>query len=67
MLEDTWQFLGDDNTGALEAFDRAINLNPHDAIAWNNRSIALTKLGGREQALEASDRGTNVNPDDADA
>ena len=27
------------------SFDRAIKLNPKDALAWNNKGYALNKLG----------------------
>jgi len=30
---------------ALQAYDRAIELNPQDAIAWHNKGLTLYRLG----------------------
>jgi Flp pilus assembly protein TadD len=44
---------------ALEAFDRAIDLDPYDAIARNNRSVAFKKLGKMEQGSDIFDEDMN--------
>ena len=42
------------NEEALEAYERAIELDPDCAEAWCNKSSALAKLGRNEEALEAA-------------
>ncbi len=65
MLENSWQFLGDDHTGALEALDGAISIKLHNALAWSGRGIALVKLGILGEALDAFDEAINLDPDNA--
>jgi Flp pilus assembly protein TadD len=36
---------------ALVDYTKAIEINPHDAAAYNNRGMALAKLGELESAL----------------
>ena len=41
---------------ALELSRTATDLDPHNATAWTNRGIALSRLGREEEALESLDR-----------
>ncbi len=50
---------------ALEAFDRALELCPHNAEFWNDRGVALWKLGRNEEALESYNRALQIDPEDA--
>lgn len=47
---------------ALQAYDRALALDPLLATAWNGRGWALTDLGRLEEALAALDRALEINP-----
>jgi tetratricopeptide (TPR) repeat protein len=49
---------------SLDAFDRALQIDPNDAYAWEGKARALTSLGaGRErEVLEACDRALAINP-----
>jgi tetratricopeptide (TPR) repeat protein len=48
---------------ALESCERAIELQPDYASAWNNKGIVLNELGRYEEALEAYDRIIELQPD----
>ena len=50
---------------ALQACDRAIQLNPLSAEAWVNKSIAYRKLGEHDAALACLDEAIEKIPDDA--
>ena len=52
---------------ALNAYDKAIELNPNDASAYNNRGLAYSNLGKYKQAILSYDRAIELNPKDADA
>jgi tetratricopeptide (TPR) repeat protein len=52
---------------ALQAYDRALELNPDDSIVLNNKGLELDKLGRCEEALQAYDRALELNPDYYDA
>jgi len=53
--------------GAVEAFDKAIKLNPNSATAWNNKGIALKSQNKYDEAIVAHDKATELNPQLADA
>ncbi len=53
---------------ALQAFTRAIELNPlnpGNAIAWRGKGAALLRLERHEEALHAFDSAIDLNPKDA--
>jgi len=52
---------------ALQAFDKAIELDPQYADAWNNKGVALYELGRYKEALQAYDKAIELDPYDADA
>ncbi len=53
---------------AVEAYDRAIALNPEDVGVWIiNKGNLLTKLNRLEEAVETYDRAIEINPKDAGA
>ncbi len=56
---------------AVECFDKAIEINPEDEVAWFNRGFAYFKLNDYnnsidsfERAISVFDRIINENPDD---
>ena len=52
---------------AINAYDKALELNPNDASAFNNRGFAYSNLGKYRQAILDYDRAIELNPKDADA
>lgn len=52
---------------ALNAFDKAIELDPNNANAWENKGYALQDLGRYKEAVEALDRALEFNPDNLNA
>jgi tetratricopeptide (TPR) repeat protein len=53
------------NQEALEAFTKAIELNPKYAEAYNNRVIAYLKLGNYQQAIRDYDKAIKLDPKNA--
>ena len=56
-----------DYTSAIEAYDKATDINPNNGDAWYNKATALSDLGQYEDAITAYDKAIALNPDDADA
>ncbi len=52
---------------AIEAFDKAIAINPNSKETWYNKGNALTKLGEYDKAIEAYDRAIAIDPNYRDA
>lgn len=50
---------------AIKAFDKAIELNPKDAVAYNNRGAAYGQIGNYKQQIEDSNKAIELNPEDA--
>ena len=48
---------------ALRSFDRAIDLEPDDALAWINRGTVLGELKKYEDSLGALDKAIDLEPD----
>jgi tetratricopeptide (TPR) repeat protein len=49
---------------ALEAYNKAIQLNPNDCIAYNNRGILKIKTGKIDEALIDFNKAIQINPKD---
>lgn len=47
---------------AIAAYDNAIAVNPHYAMAWNNKGIALGRLGRHEEAKEVFVKAHEIDP-----
>ena len=58
---------GIDLEAAMDAYTKAIELNPTDADAYNNRGNAKDALGQHDAAVADLDRAIELNPTDADA
>jgi len=52
---------------ALEAFEKAIELNIKHENAWFYKGVTLSYLDRDEEAIEAYDNATNLNQDYIDA
>lgn len=50
---------------AIQAFDQAIQLDPTDAVAYNNRGAAYGQIGNHKQQIEDSNKALQLNPKDA--
>ena len=50
---------------AIEAFNKAIELNPKDAVAYNNRGAAYGQIGNYKQQIEDSTKALQINSKDA--
>lgn len=47
---------------AIQAYDKAIKLDPDDAVTWNDKGCALLDLSRHEEALQAFDEVIESNP-----
>lgn len=47
---------------AIKAFDKAIELNPQLADAWNNKGVSLKAQNKYDEAIVASDKAIELNP-----
>ncbi|MDD4652877.1 MAG: tetratricopeptide repeat protein [Methanothrix sp.] len=52
---------------SLQAFDRAIDLDPGNADAWYNKGVVLYDQGRLDDSLQAFNRSIEIDPLDADA
>lgn len=50
---------------AVKDYDKAIEIDPHNGIAWNNRGNALVILNRTEEAVRSYDMAIKINPLDA--
>ena len=48
---------------AIEAFDKAIELDPKWAMPWRDKGNALRKLGKPDEAIQALDKAIELNPE----
>jgi tetratricopeptide (TPR) repeat protein len=55
------------NQEALEAYDKAIELDPNYVQAYNNKGAALVGLGRYREALEAYDKAIELDPNNVQA
>jgi tetratricopeptide (TPR) repeat protein len=51
-----------DNRRTTADFDRAIQLNPNDARAYNDRGMARSKLGDNRGAIADYNEAVRINP-----
>jgi len=57
------ELLDENFTAAIEYFDAAIEYNPKDGAAYNDRALCMVELGIIDEALEYFDKGIEVEPD----
>ena len=51
---------------AIQAFDKAIEINPQLSIAWGNKGLALEKISKYDDAIKAYDKTIEINPKHAE-
>jgi tetratricopeptide (TPR) repeat protein len=56
-----------DYHNALVWSDKAIQIDPNDAITWYNKGVALGRLGRDEEAIRSYDRAIQIDPNYGDA
>ncbi len=61
------KFQRGDAAAAVRQFDAALALEPADAFAHSNRSVALAALARFDEALASSDKALALKPDHAEA
>jgi tetratricopeptide (TPR) repeat protein len=69
-----WEMMGEvlsDGLGryeeSIEAYDRALQLDPSDVRAWTEKGKALRSLGRGREAVLSYDRALEIDPDHASA
>ena len=65
VLRGVFKFGQGDLQGALSDYARAIELNPQDAAAYNNRGNVYGSMGRHEEALSDYARAIELNPQNA--
>ena len=63
ILKGNEQFYKQQYEEAIEYFDKALMINPDDALALYNKGAALYYLGNYEEAIEYFDKSLMINPD----
>ena len=48
---------------ALKAYEKAIELEPDDALMWTNKALCLIKMDRYNEAIEASDKAIDLRTD----
>lgn len=51
------------NEKAIEFFDKAIEINSSNPQAWNNKGVALRKIGKIEEAINCYNKALTIDPD----
>jgi tetratricopeptide (TPR) repeat protein len=46
----------------IECYDKALEIDPKDSDAWNNKGTALGKLGRYNEAIECFDKALEIDP-----
>ena len=46
---------------AIEAYDKAVEIDPQNAKAWYNKGVALGELERHQEALEAYDKAIEID------
>ena len=47
---------------AIECYDKAIKIEPNDALAWDTKGIALVNLGKNNEAIECYAKAIEIDP-----
>ena len=48
---------------AIKYYDKALEINPNFASAWNDKGVSLSRLGKYSQSIFCFDRALNINSD----
>jgi tetratricopeptide (TPR) repeat protein len=60
-VDDVWHDKGDQDK-AIADFNKAIQLNPNDAVAYSNRGLAWNKKGDQDKAIADFNKAIQLNP-----
>jgi tetratricopeptide (TPR) repeat protein len=52
---------------AIQCYDKALEIEPNDSKAWNNKGTALGQLGNYEEAIKCFDKALEMEPNYAKA
>jgi tetratricopeptide (TPR) repeat protein len=52
---------------AIQCYDKALEINPRDAKAWNNKGLAYADMNKYNEAIQCYDKALEINPRDAEA
>jgi len=52
---------------AIECYNKALEINPRFADAWNNKGAALDDIGKSKEAIECYNKALDINPKHLDA
>ncbi len=61
-----WQNVNNNLTEAIAAYERAIEINPNFAPAWQNLALALKQQGKYRDAIESFTEASEINPQNID-
>ena len=54
--------MGGKDEEALKYFDKALEIDPENVAAWNNKCVAFYRLGKNEEALKCIDKALEIDP-----
>ncbi len=49
----------------ITAYDKEIEINPHNSMAWTGKGVALSSLNKFDEAIKAYDKAIEINPQDS--
>ncbi len=49
---------------AIDSFNKSLQIDPGNAVAWNNKGLALAKSGKIDEAIICYDKALEIDPDD---
>ena len=49
----------------ITAYDKEIEINPHNSMAWTGKGVALSALNKFDEAIKAYDKAIEINPQDS--
>ena len=52
----------EDYEEAIKCFDKAVQLDPNNALAWISKANALIEFGNEEEARKCLDRAKKIGP-----
>jgi tetratricopeptide (TPR) repeat protein len=52
----------EDYKEAIKCFDKAVQLDPNNALAWISKANALIEYGNEEEARKCLDRAKKIDP-----
>ncbi|HXT83995.1 MAG TPA: tetratricopeptide repeat protein [Verrucomicrobiae bacterium] len=59
--------INDNNNEAIECYNKALEINPQNADAYNNKGLSLYYIGNNNEAIECYNKALEINPQNADA